>query len=194
MLIAFSGLKGSGKDTAAKVLISEYGFTKVAFADAVRELALIIDPWIPTHYYGMIRLSELIADAGWDWAKRNISEVRKLLQVIGTEAGRNFFHEDVWIEILNKQFPGLSWDDTRYVITDCRFENEVEFVHEKHGSICWIDRPEVTSDGHASESVAIRDKVDYILNNNSSIAQLEEDVRLLLFMKGIDPIEPRTTD
>jgi hypothetical protein len=35
-LVAFCGYKGSGKDTGASVLIEEEGFTKVAFADALK--------------------------------------------------------------------------------------------------------------------------------------------------------------
>src|SRR5687768_17032797 len=108
MLIAFSGLKGAGKDTAAKLLIDEYGFTRIAFADAVRDAALTINPWIPAHKggYTVLPLNELINDAGWDWSKREIPEVRRLLQVIGTEFGR-MLDEDIWIQTLYNKFPDI---------------------------------------------------------------------------------------
>jgi hypothetical protein len=38
--VAFAGFKGSGKDTAALVLIEEEGFEKVAFADALKTMLI----------------------------------------------------------------------------------------------------------------------------------------------------------
>lgn len=191
MLIALSGLKGSGKDTAAEVMVAEYGFTRIAFADALREALLTLDPWIAYagHGYGTLPLSELIEDAGWDWAKRNIPEVRRLMQVFGTEVGRMLMGENVWVNQVLKTAPDLTKPNTKYVIADCRFDNEANFVHQYHGSIVWIDRPGLQSDGHASESCVVKDKADYFINNDSTLEEFQEDIRFLLYMKGFDPIE-----
>lgn len=195
MLVAFSGLKGSGKDTAAKVLVDEYGFTRIAFANALRKALLILDPWIPAHSggYQLLPLSELIADAGWDWSKNNIPEVRRLMQVFGTEVGRMLFGENVWVDVLKKQFPDLNSPDTRYVITDCRFINEAKFVDDNDGSIIWIDRPGITSDGHASESDEVRKWRNWLLENSGTPEELHEDVRTIMQWEGIDPIVGTTT-
>lgn len=194
MLIAFSGYKGSGKDTAARVLTTEYGFTKVAFADPVREMALAIDPWIQDPDGLWWPLSEMITFVGWDVAKRDIPEVRRLLQKIGTEAVRNILGTDVWVDYLNSKFPDLFNDDTRYVITDCRFENECNFVRDSGGQIIWINRPGLTSDGHASESVVPLKHAVAELHNNETIEELEEDVRFFLFMRGIDKVDSSGND
>lgn len=192
MLIAFSGLKGSGKDTAAAVMVEEYGFTKIAFADALREMALVIDPMVwadPDNIGGAVRLSDVVAQFGWDYSKRTYPEVRRLLQVIGTEAGRMMFGDNVWIKALTKKYRDIATAEARYVITDCRFDNEADFVHDAYGDVVWIDRPGLTSDGHSSESTSVRAKADYILHNDEDIANLQEDVRFLLFIKGVTPIE-----
>lgn len=192
MLVAFSGLKGSGKDTAASILIEEYGFTKVSFAEAVRELALIIDPIIIFEdVSSTARLSKLVTQFGWDKIKREIPEVRRLLQRLGTEGGRNFYHEDIWIEIVDKKFKDLSWDNTRYVITDCRFDNEVQFVRDKGGLLVWVERPGVESDGHASESPHIKDLASIVINNCSSIEDFQEGVRTVMQLRRIEPLEQR---
>jgi hypothetical protein len=39
VIVALCGYKHSGKDTAADVLVEEYGFQKLAFADPLRESA-----------------------------------------------------------------------------------------------------------------------------------------------------------
>jgi hypothetical protein len=195
MLLAFSGLKGSGKDTAAAVLIDEYGFEKVCFADALRESLLILDPWIPTNTeYGLLPLSELIAEVGWDWAKREVPEVRRLMQIFGTEVGRGLMGDDVWVEVLYSRFPNIGRDGHNYVITDCRFENEINFVHHRGGDVCWIERPGLISDGHASENSALKDKADFILHNDDTIEEFQEDIRFMMVIREVNEIKSRTSN
>lgn len=203
MLIAFAGLKGSGKDTAAQVLIDEFDFTRIAFADGVRKAALVIDPIIPIiSTYGQLdesfnarmlseRLSHLVTTFGWDQIKRDIPEVRRLLQVIGTEFGRSI-DPDIWIQALYNRFPDIGNPETNYVITDCRFENEVKFVHLKGGDVCWIERPGLVSDGHESEDPTLKDKVDYIAHNDDTLAEFQEDIRFMMVLKGVNEIKSRT--
>lgn len=203
MLIAFSGLKGSGKDTAAKVLIEEFGFTKVCFADALREALLILDPIVPVQVstgsvihppeYRYRRLSLLVEQSGWDVVKRHHDEVRRLMQTFGTEVGRGLLGDDVWIEALFTKYPNIGEDDVNYVITDCRFDNEVKFVHLRGGDVCWVERPGLMSDGHASENPALKGKADYILHNDDTIEELQEDVRFMMFMKGAEHVESGVT-
>jgi hypothetical protein len=189
MLVAMSGLKGSGKDTAAYILVKEYGFTRIAFADAVREMALTIDPYVKTRVGNWFHLSYLVKMYGWDQIKRSIPEVRRLLQTIGTEAGRMLLGDNVWIDLLDKRYPDISSDNSRYVITDCRFDNEVEFVRSKAGALLWISRPGIKSDGHASESTHIKELASAIIMNDGDIYDLYESIRLDMYVRGIDPVD-----
>jgi hypothetical protein len=181
VLIAFSGFQNSGKDTAASVLIEEFGYTKIAFADALREMALKIDPYIvfDAEFGGTLslRLSQLVTQFGWDKIKREIPEVRRLLQVMGTEAVRELFGENTWINVLWSRYPDLFDPRTRYVLTDCRFKNEADFVKMSRGTIYWIDRPGNESDGHASESTVVRDMAHAIVTNDGSVEDLKNFVR-----------------
>jgi hypothetical protein len=189
MLIAFSGLKGSGKDTAANYLAEKYHFRKIAFADALRQMLLIIDPEVTFEDmwgFNCRRLSQIVSEEGWDEAKWRYPEVRRLMQVTGTEAVRMLFGEDSWVNILDKRFPDLADNDTRYVITDCRFDNEVEFVRNQGGVIVWIDRPGTASDGHSSESDHLRDLASTIVHNGRTIDDLYDALDILMRMRGID--------
>ena len=46
MIIGLSGYARSGKDAVAQVLVSEFGFKRVAFADPIRDLLYEMDPKI----------------------------------------------------------------------------------------------------------------------------------------------------
>lgn len=190
MLIGLSGLKGSGKNTVADYLTKQYSFTQLSFADPVREMALTINPWV-VHQggYGTIPLTELINDAGWDWAKNNVPEVRRLLQRIGTEAGRNILGENVWVDNLANRVPDIAKPESRYVITDCRFPNEATFIDSQGGSIIWVDRPGLVSDGHISESVEMRKWRNWLVINDASFEQLYDQVFQIMISEGVEPIE-----
>lgn len=202
MIIGLAGLKQSGKNTVASMLSAEYGFVEIAFADALRQALLILDPLVyyPSGYSASgwpvkgtyHRLNKVISQVGWDYAKENYPEVRRLMQVFGTEVGRALLGDNVWIDILAAELD-LEDPSERYVITDVRFINEVEFVHRNSGSVIWIDRPGLVSDGHSSENPELMKYADHVVCNDDTIEELLEDVRMALFMKGVDPIEREVT-
>ena len=138
--IALTGKKRSGKNTAAKVLrdiLTEEGYIvhEIAFADALREAALKLDPWIVSTSQEIDRLSSVIATHGWDGFKDTAwsHSVRETLQRFGTEVVRDI-DPYVWAnQAMNKvndllladfkQKPGY---DVAFIFTDARFHNEVE--------------------------------------------------------------------
>ena len=44
MIIGLTGYAQSGKDTVAKILVENYGFTRIAFADKIREFLYETNP------------------------------------------------------------------------------------------------------------------------------------------------------
>ena len=65
MIIGLTGYARSGKDTVASILVEDYGFTRVAFADPIRDLLLKINPILENGY----RLGEHVKEFGWELAK-----------------------------------------------------------------------------------------------------------------------------
>ena len=145
MLIGVTGYAQAGKDTVADYLVEEYGFTKFAFADALRNLALTLNPWVVDHDWQSYvdespeprRLAWLVNELGWDGAKQN-PEVRRFLQVLGTEGVRDHLGKDSWVNALD-----LVWMQSgakNVVISDVRFPNEAEYVHRNNGILCRVAR------------------------------------------------------
>ncbi len=121
-----------GKDSAAAALV-ELGYERVAFADTLREMLLALDPFIGTGR----RVSDVVSWHGWDAAKTGSAEIRRLLQRLGTEVGRNLIGENVWVDAaFAKMKPG-----GKYVVTDVRFPNEAQAILDHGGYLYRIDRP-----------------------------------------------------
>lgn len=191
LVIGLTGYAGAGKDTVGAHLVNKHGFHRVAFADAVKEMALVIDPLIFAGLgFGwrwrdgfLVRLSVIVKKLGWDKAKK-IAGVRKFLQRLGTQAVRNIIGEDAWILAASKTIGNLIDEhgtDIKIVITDVRFPNEQTYILED----CWrsavirIERPDFdsgVSHDHESERYVPTLGAPEPIVNSDSIALLEWQV------------------
>lgn len=179
-IIGLSGFARSGKDTAANVLVEKFGFVRIGFADKLREMLYALDP-IAGHYYydknpSLVTVQEVIDKYGWDGYKETEygEEIRRLLQRLGTEAGRKVLWDTIWIDAALANLP----QDAKVVVSDARFFNEFDAVRERGGEIWRIERAGVgPANSHASELEAI----DYPhfakwLHNNGTQVDFEEAV------------------
>lgn len=183
-IIGLSGFARSGKDEAAKVLVEEFGFQQVAFADKLREFLYALNPpcgldW-SDHYSRIpefVRVQEVIDAYGWDGYKATEfgQEIREQLQRLGTEAGRQTLWDTIWID---SAFAGLP-DDAKIVVSDARFFNEFDAIIERGGYIWRVDRDGVgPANDHASELEAVNyDKFSLFLKNNGTLEQYREIIR-----------------
>lgn len=181
MRIGVTGYAQHGKDTVASVLVSEYGFKRLAFADALKELALKVDPIVRNPYLpaAEARLSWTVAKFGWEEAK-SLEEVRRLLQELGTGA-REILGDDIWTRIIARKMRS-TYDPV--VISDVRFPNEAEMIHWHGGEIWRVIR--ITPEGasydngigidHPSEAQIADIDFDKILVAHD-VPSLQESVR-----------------
>lgn len=166
MLIGITGRKQAGKDSFAARLVEAHGFTRVAFADPMRDFALALDPLVDGHY----RLSEIVKSLGWDVAKESIPEVRRTLQRLGTEAGREVLGDHVWI---NAALDTIDAIPGPVVVTDVRFPNEADAILAAGGSVIRIVRPRRdVSDTHPSETAMDDYPVALEIVNDGTLDQL----------------------
>jgi len=162
-IIGLSGYARSGKDTVASILVDEYGFHRVAFADKIREFLLEINPILSDGK----RLNETVLEIGWENAKAQ-SEVRRLLQDTGIGA-RKLFGENFWITQSLREWA----QSDRIVITDVRFKNEASTITTNHGLIWRVERDGVSPvNKHVSEQDMDNWDFDLYLPNNGTIEDL----------------------
>lgn len=188
-VIGLCGLAGSGKDTVGNHLVKEWGYTRFAFADAVKEALLVFDPWIEvvpkTNHLmpsNMAKLSQLVEDEGWDVAKQR-PEVRQVLLDFGIKVGREYLGSrlscgNVWVDLAEEYiYKKLCEDpDIKFVITDVRFEDEGNLVKDFGGILVKVEREYSGLKGENAkhESEAVPFTPDFTVVNNGSIRDLQD--------------------
>ncbi|CCQ44302.1 putative deoxynucleotide monophosphate kinase [Pseudarthrobacter siccitolerans] len=189
-LIGLIGKKRTGKDTFAAVLVEKHGYERVALADPLREAALALDPIVgtfPLNSEGLTRvrewrLSDVIAELGWEQAKDYVPEVRRTLQRLGTESIRSL-DDQFWIRTAFARIDSLREAGTPVVVTDVRYPNEADAIRKAGGYLARIvrDLPD-DGDAHASERALDDYRENLRIPNNGSRSDLEYMARSL----GID--------
>ncbi len=179
MLIGLNGLKGSGKDTAGSYLVDEWGFERLSFAAKLKESAASlfnIDPelWeeLKNDDTAFVQLGR---NTGPFDPTKNISSisVRVFLQRYGTEAHRDVFGTDFWVDHALK---GVD-PNKNYVFTDARFENELQRIKSLGGYNLQVVRPGLSSsDSHASEIPPPSYLIDYSVDNDGDFQRLHEQL------------------
>lgn len=194
-LVGITGLKQSGKNTAAEALVESLGFTPDAFADDLK--AIIYDTegiWVrvpatvlssnprrpmykPEQF---LPYQEVVDRLGIDNAKELVPDVRRILQTFGTEGMRNRFGPSIWSDrVLERAAQRHAQDtDSRTVITDVRFPDEAEAVRRAGGFLIRVVRPGQPTgiDQHASEALISSLPVDLEIVNDSTIEALQDQV------------------
>jgi hypothetical protein len=171
MIIGLSGYAQSGKDTVAELLCLNYGFKRISFALPMRDAIYTLNPLVE----GTNRIVDLVDEYGWDVAKAN-PEVRRLLQVFGTEVGRNLFGETFWIDQAFKR----AEEYERVVFSDVRFPNEATAIQQRGGDVWRINRHNhAPVNGHKSEHAMDMFMFKHVLYNDGTIDDLADEVFML---------------
>lgn len=183
--IALIGKARSGKDTAAAFLVRERAYTRIAFADPLKEMALGVDPLVPTHLCGErlihVRLSALVRDVGWEYAKDHYPEVRAVLQRIGQT--QREFDADYWVNVAARKIAGAERWNMPVVVTDVRYANEADMLRARGFRMVRIIRPfaemrQGAAAQHASETELNDYPTDAVIYNDGDVTQLQ---RAILF-------------
>jgi hypothetical protein len=204
MIVSLSGLIGSGKDTVADILVNQHGFKRESFASSLKDATASIFGWDREILEGKTPEARLAREEvdEW-WAKRlNIPKLtpRWVLQYIGTDVLRPFFHEDIWVASLENKLRRA--EGQNIVISDARFLNELKLLKNSGAVTIRVKRgPDPDWWAMASDvSIATPEKVlqmkrhdihssewewasydfDKIIDNNGSLLDLSIQVNQLI--------------
>jgi hypothetical protein len=172
VLIGLHGRKLAGKDTvyerARLAAADDIAVDRASFADLLYESAAAavgvtvaqLREWKANDRY---RVQVAFDDGARRWTYGDVS-VREYLQNYGTEAHRDLFGPDFWVDNVR-----LDHEGRILMVTDVRFPNEAEAVRRAGGFVVNVvgpDEVENAGDGHASETPLPHALVDATLYND----------------------------
>lgn len=175
-LVAFTGLAGSGKSTAAMHLVKRHGWQRVRFASPLKAMMAALGlSYEEIEGHLKEKRCDLLCGR----------TPRFAMQTIGTEWGRMTIGDDLWIRAFERALP----NEGRVVVDDCRYENEAEAVQAAGGVIIRIVRPGAGSGaaGHSSEGVELPWAVT--VQNDCSLEEFLE--RIDTTVRNVSWIETR---
>jgi hypothetical protein len=180
-VVGLTGKAGSGKDHVYLNHLKPLGFMQVSLA------------W---HFK-----ADLIGKGAITFEEAFITkppQIRTLLQMVGTELGRNVYGQKVWCDTLVAWMDiyNFHWDVNQFVIPDVRFVNEMAFIQDDlGGKVIQIVAPhrsdgttlDATQRAHPSESEMDSinpDKYDGRLFNDPNDSDLEGQLNMLFHQFG----------
>lgn len=175
MIIGFTGRKGSGKDTAAQVFMAR-GFYLLKFASPLKEMLaqLMFQQGADEDLVHASLEGELKETPSPYLAGRT---PRHAMQTLGTEWGRELMGERFWVNA----FMNSAQLYKNVVVSDVRFPNEVEAIHNLGGQVFRIIRPSLGNmgDNHPSETLIDNLDVDgELINNAVSVTEFQQELDL----------------
>lgn len=176
--IGFYGELTGGKTTCAKtaalLLQAFYNVQVCSFARDVKRIA---------------------KEFGWDGDKDDNG--RKLLQVVGTEAGRSY-DSNVWIKYAFNHLENIFDIDKKSsniaIFDDLRFINEVKWIKYNGGIIIKVEDPRTKDSNmmkHISEKGIPDGSEDFIIQNDFNIFRLIQDIYVLLNKLGFTTLKAK---
>jgi len=144
-IISLSGLIGSGKDLMGEYLNKKYGFEQFSFAGNLKDIISILFGWDRYLLEGKTEESRNFRETVDEWWSEKLKienfTPRKAMQLLGTELFRKNFNQQIWIFSLIKKLEKTNTNNSKYVITDCRFLSEYNFLKEINCFFVLIERP-----------------------------------------------------
>ena len=190
MIVGMCGLIGTGKDTVADILVHNYNFKKLSFADKLKDGVATVFSWDRQMLEGTTDESRSWREQRDEFWSRETNEhitPRLVLQMFGTDCMRNGFYNGIWVSIVKQQI--IQNPEQHFVIPDVRFPNEAQMIKEVNGEVWRICRGEdpawftsyindniVPQNVHESEWQWAKLNFDCIIQNSNTITDLKNQV------------------
>lgn len=178
MLFGILGKKGAGKDTVSDYLVAKYGFRKRAIAAELKKIMRHLFHFKNNQLHG--ELKEVVDD-NWDITPRHG------MQFVGTLVREHFgrlvkgVDKNFWL--VNLEMWLNKCKNEHVILSDCRYQNEVDFVKSHKGIVIKIvrNKNDEIKDTHESEQgVDFVKKHDILIENNGSLQELYKKIDVIM--------------
>lgn len=184
-VILLSGWKGSGKDTAADYLVANYGFKRISFAGALKDM--VSEQYnVPRNYmddrdlkeaplpqYPVVSKDQFASHVNGFMAGEHKSDFHTPRSLCILEGSvKRSVNPGYWIE---RAFKNVD-PNGKYVISDCRFHNEISGVARASGQsplTVRINRFDSTTSVDPSERDLDNYPFDVVVENKGTVEELQ---------------------
>ena len=183
-LLGLHGTARCGKDTVAAFL-EEYGFQSTAFARPLKDML-----------GALLQMNDTVLEEMKDKTLELGCTPRVLMQTLGTEWGRDIVGglispgESLWVRLMRERLDMHYRLGIDTVLTDVRFQDEADLIHELGGAVVHIYRNRTdmiaTPDHKSEKGILFAAKGDYVLANHTTLKDLESRISVLVEMVEAD--------
>jgi hypothetical protein len=212
MIIAFSGTKFAGKDTAAEILIKRHGFKRIGLADKLKDICSDVfqipradmdDPSKKEYPFkkevtiSIENIDELLRRVQRDGFEFDYEEIYRgvcknfhgknltSIRDILQTIGTDLFRTYIKDDIWLEYIKKELSPEDNIVITDARFQNERDFLKKMGAILILVNRPGYESkSSHISENqLGSPSDYDVVAMNDSSIGHLQSSISMWYEMR-----------
>jgi len=213
MIIAFSGVKFAGKDTAAEVLIRSYGFKRIGLADRLKDICshvfeiprsdmddpskkeilftnpVTINPDHVKHLLELLSYDEFVfsfEDTCKAICKNFIGKNLTSIRDMLQTIGTDICRSYIQDDIWLAYVKGrVRHSEVPIVITDARFKNERDYLKSLGAILVLVKRSGLENTStHISENQLGQDSdYDVIVNNNDTISGIQSEISMWYTVK-----------
>jgi len=137
-VIGIAGFIGCGKNTVADILVKDYDFTRISYADRLKDTVSTMFGWSRDMIEGNTTESRTWRETPDPWWSEEFGyefTPRMAMQRIGTDCMRNGLDDDIWVKFVKKTLDDNPTTD--YVVPDIRFYNERDLVRFMGSGQVW---------------------------------------------------------
>lgn len=177
-VIGLTGAKGSGKDLVGALIRKNYSNVRtIAYADPIKQVVQGLFGLDASDHieYDAFKRTDVTFFGG-----KKVSG-RALVREIGMLM--RGYDEQQFVRYVNNNIaenPSALW-----VVTDVRFDNEIHSLKSLGAYIIEVCRPGVEYDGHATETGFANHLIDFQIQNDRAVDQLELKVVQLMDYLGV---------
>lgn len=163
-VVAFTGLAGSGKSTAADYLVTK-GYTRVKFAAPLKAMLRTIG-LTEDHIEGHLKEVPCALLQG--------KTPRHAMQTLGADWARTCIGEYFWIGLWMRDVDDILDRGGRVVCDDCRYPNEAAAIRKLGGDIYRLTGRGGVGGSHESERMDFI--ADCVIENDADLRALENRI------------------
>jgi len=179
MLIGLGGKLQSGKDTVFNIIKDlRPEAEKFYFTENMKRSAAAIFDIDPEVWEDWKNNSRAIIILKTQQGVHSKLTVREFLQRYGTEAHRDIFDENFWLDDMLPE--ELDHSGRLIVFKDMRMPNEIDRIIQLGGFTVKIEKDGLPTSDHSTEREIPDELIDWHLDNNGTYEELKNNVKTML--------------